>query len=96
MVRVPPNNLTAMSTKPLCKVLDNNPYAGFSQQLWSDAVYVRRFTDFGRLDENSLLKIAALLNDLYGSIDLSALALNQADRLGNKERAKRYFQALAG
>jgi protein O-GlcNAc transferase len=74
----------------------DNPYAGLSQQLWTDAVYVKRFTDFGRLPVTSLLKIAALLHDLYGSFDLSVLALQHADRQGNTERLKRYIEALKG
>ncbi len=75
--------------------IGDSSYAGLSQQLWTDAVYVKRFTDFGRLPVGSLLKIAALAHDLYGSYDLSALALQHADRQTNTERLKRYIQALA-
>jgi FkbM family methyltransferase len=71
-----------------------SPYAGLSQQLWTDAIYVKRFTDFGRMSPRSLLKIAALANDLYGSVDLAALALQHADRQAKSERLKRYIAAL--
>jgi FkbM family methyltransferase len=76
-------------------MFNNDRRAGFSQQLWSDAVYVKRFTDFGRLEEGALLKIAAILNDFYGSTDLSALALQHADRKGGTHRMKGYFESLA-
>ena len=55
-------------------------YQALSQQLWSDAVYVKRFTDFTHLDVERLLKIAVVMNDLYGSFDLAALALQHVDR----------------
>jgi FkbM family methyltransferase len=76
--------------------IQNRPDEGLSQQLWSDAVYVRRFTDFRRLEESALLKIATLLNDLYGSFDLCALALEHADRRANTQRARQYRGALEG
>jgi FkbM family methyltransferase len=75
--------------------VNNDRYAGLSQQLWSDAVYVKKFTDFEQLDKISLLKIAAILNDLYGSVDLSALALHHYDRQGNTRRREQYVKALA-
>jgi FkbM family methyltransferase len=74
--------------------VENRPDAGMSQHLWSDAVYVRRFTDFARLDEGSLLKLAALLNDLYDSFDFCALALEHADCRANTQRARRYREVL--
>jgi FkbM family methyltransferase len=74
--------------------IGDSRYAGLSQQLWTDAVYVKRFTDFGRMPAISLLKTAALLNDLYGSFDLSALALQHADHQTDSKRLKRYIQAL--
>jgi FkbM family methyltransferase len=77
-------------------LIDGNPYAGLSQQLWSDAVYVKRFTDFGRLDVPCLLKLAAILNDAYGSFDLCALALQHADRRAKTQRLMRYVEALRG
>ena len=77
-------------------LVDRNPYAGLSQQLWSDAVYVKRFTDFAGQDVSSLLKLAAILNDLYGSFDLCALALRHADRQAKTTRLMRYVEALRG
>jgi FkbM family methyltransferase len=88
--------LTLHSRVFLPMMINNSVYAGLKQQLWSDAVYVKRFTDFGNLGERELLKIAVILNDLYGSIDLCALALQHADRQANTKRMDRYMEALVG
>jgi FkbM family methyltransferase len=77
-------------------VVLNDRHAGMSQQLWSDAVYVKRFTGFGQLEESSLVKIAVILNDIYGSFDMAALALWHADRKAGTQRAQRYIEALGG
>lgn len=71
-------------------MVNNDVYAGLSQQLWSDAVYVRDFRTFGALSTNALMKIALILNDLYGSIDLAAHALNAAD--GQEADASNRYQ----
>lgn len=73
----------------------DDPYAGMSEALWSDAIYVRRFTDFPEFDEDSLYRIALILHDLYGSIDLAALALQQLDLRDGGNRHLRYIHALA-
>ncbi len=78
--------------KPM--MINEDPYAGLSQELWSDAVYVRRFTDFAELPVSQLLKIAILLNDLYESVDLASLALQHADARAGTKRQERYIQAL--
>ncbi len=78
--------------KPM--VINQDPYAGLSQELWSDAVYVRRFTDFDDLPVPQLLKIATLLNDLYESVDLASLALQHADAKDGTRRQARYLKAI--
>jgi len=78
--------------KPL--VVNNDIYAGMSQQLWTDAVYVRPFVDFSTLDVTSLLKIAVLAHDLYKSYDLSLLALQRLDEREGTQRYQRYLEKL--
>ncbi|MDF1838333.1 MAG: FkbM family methyltransferase [Planctomycetota bacterium] len=78
--------------KPM--VINQDPYAGLSQELWSDAVYVRRFTDFEDLPVPQLLKIAVLLNDLYESVDLASLALQHVDAREGSRRQARYLNAI--
>jgi hypothetical protein len=79
--------------KPL--IIRDDPFAGMSQVLWTDAVYVRRFTDFPSFDDDSLLRIALILNDLYQSYDLAALALQKLDLRDGENRHQRYAHALA-
>lgn len=79
--------------KPL--VVNNDLYAGMSQQLWSDAVYVRPFVDFGELEAARLLKIAVLAHDLYQSYDLALLALQHLAAREGSERHIRYLERLS-
>ncbi len=78
--------------KPL--VNNGDIYAGLSQILWTDAIYVRRFTDFPQLDPQELLKIAVISHDIYGSYDLCALALDHVDRKEKTQRQSSYIQKL--
>ncbi len=76
-------------------VVNNDPYAGMSQVLWSDAVYIRKFTEFARLPRAQLLKIALVAHDLYGSFDLAHLALQHAGGGPGTGYSQKYMQALA-
>ena len=64
--------------KPL--VIQGDAFGGISQELWSDAVYVKRFVDFPKLPKEQLLKIALIAHDIYASFDLAALALEVLDK----------------
>ena len=77
-------------------ILNNDIFAGLSQILWSDAVYVRKFTEFDRLPTDSLLKIAFVLHELYGSFDLAALALHHIDLKEGSDRYAKYLNRLSG
>ena len=79
--------------KPM--LINQDIYAGYSQDLWSDAVYVRRFTEFGAMDTEPLEKIALIGHDLYDSIDLASLALLRIDEKEGGQRQERYVAALA-
>jgi len=79
--------------KPL--LLNNDAYAGLSQVLWSDAIYVRKFTEFESIAAESLLKIALVAHDCYGSVDLAALALGHVDRRVGTRRQTAFLQRLA-
>lgn len=78
--------------KPL--VVKNDVYAGLSQVLWTDAVFVRRFVDFPSLPPEDLERIAVLAHDLYGSFDLASLALLRRDEMDGGDRQPRYVQAM--
>ena len=78
--------------KPLVK--NNDIYAGLSQVHWSDAVYVRSFMDFESLAPGELLKLARILHDIYGSVDLVQLALSHVDRQTGSKRQAAYIEHL--
>jgi FkbM family methyltransferase len=78
--------------KPL--ILHDDIYAGLSQILWTDAIYVRRFTDFGELEVDDLLRIALIAHDVYESLDLASLALLEVDRRDGGTRQPDYIEAL--
>jgi FkbM family methyltransferase len=80
--------------KPLVK--NKQPTAGFRQLLWSDAVYVRDFMKLTELNEAKLKKLALLVHDLYQSVDLCHLVLEELDRRGPEKWAARYLQRLTG
>jgi FkbM family methyltransferase len=72
-------------------VPNNNPYAALSQILWADgAVYVRSFMTFDQMPPEKLLKLAIILHEVYGSVDLAALALDRYDAMTNKGLWKAY------
>jgi tRNA (mo5U34)-methyltransferase len=73
-----------------------NRYAPISQILWSDAVYVRDFTRFSELTPEQLLKIALILDECYGSVDLANVALQAHDRLTGHDLAKRHLESFRG
>ena len=45
--------------------IENRPFAAMSQVLWAAAVFVRDFTQLGRISDTQLLKIAANLHEVY-------------------------------
>jgi len=78
-------------------VLVNNDPSGWVRQIvWADAVYVRDFMTFAELAPDSLLKLAAILHEIYESVDVTALALVAYDKqIGSQLQAK-YLTRLAG
>jgi protein O-GlcNAc transferase len=50
--------------------------AGHSQAMWADAVYVPDVRRLERIGRGRLLKLAAIVHELYGSIDLCAHILS--------------------
>ena len=65
-------------------------HAPLSQIFWADVVFVKDFTRFDELQPGQLLKLAAILHDVYGSIDVAHLALAAHDRLSGSMIAPRY------
>jgi FkbM family methyltransferase len=84
--------LVSRVLKPL--ILNNDIYAGLSQILWSDAIYVKSFTLFNELSAAELLKIARIMHEVYQSFDLVLLALKHVDSQTGSNRQAIYLQNL--
>jgi FkbM family methyltransferase len=63
--------------KPL--VLQNDVNRMLNQALWTDGVWVKDFTKLRSLTTEQILKLAVIVNDVYGSLDLAAFALQYHD-----------------
>ena len=64
------------------------------QLLWADAVYVRDVAAWKEMSNDSLLKLAAILHEVYGSFDFVAKLLQiRDDRTGGDSR-RSYLSAL--
>ena len=75
-------------------LINNDIYAGLSQTLWADAIFVRDFTHLDKLSETQILKTAAILHDCYQSYDLVLNLLNEYDRRTGKAIGPAYLPAL--
>jgi FkbM family methyltransferase len=78
--------------KPLLKTGD--PFDGFNQVLWSDAVYARDWMRLDRLSDLKLKKYAVLAHDVFQSIDLCHVVLDELDRREGGDYARRYRERL--
>ncbi|MDO9710123.1 FkbM family methyltransferase [Paracraurococcus lichenis] len=75
-------------------LVDNNPYAGLSQLVWADAVFVRDLTRLDRFSDRQLLVAAAILHDCYGSFDAAYRLLAEHDRRRGGALAAAYLAGL--
>jgi len=78
--------------KPL--MMNNNPNATLSQTLWGDAIYVPELARLERLEPAALVKLAALLHEIYGSYDLCHVVLAAHDRRFGTSFTQRYTDGL--
>jgi FkbM family methyltransferase len=75
-------------------LVGNDIYAGMSQQVWGDAIFVRDFTRLDLLDADQLLRMAMLLHDCYQSIDLVHFLLLEHDKRSGGRLAATYLDNL--
>lgn len=77
-------------------LINNDPYAGLNQFLWSDVVYVKPFSNLIKgQSPATLLKRAMLFHTLYGSYDFATRALQDYDRFAGTRMANAYVAGLA-
>jgi FkbM family methyltransferase len=85
--------LSGRTYKPL--LMNNDLNAVMSQHLWADAVYVPDFQRLARMPSDALLKLAALLHEIYGSFDFCHVALSEHDARFGTSHAANYLALLA-
>jgi hypothetical protein len=77
-------------------LVDNNIYAGLSQIVWADAIFVKDFTRLDRLSDRQLLNTAAIMHECYRSFDLTLHMLTELDRRSGGQLAANYLGRLTG
>lgn len=82
-------SLTSRTIKPL--LVNNDMYAGGSQSLWADAIFVRDFLKLEALDDDKLLVMAVVMHDVYKSFDLVLRLLLEYDRRNKTQFAIQYM-----
>jgi len=86
--------LTSRVIQPM--LVGGSIYAGLSQTLWADAIFVRDFSRLELMSDDELLKTAAIVHDCYESIDLAYHLLLEHDRRSGGQRAATYLAGLQG
>ena len=75
-------------------LVNNNVYAGLSQWLYADAVFIRDFSRLDLLTDERLLKLAALMHECYLSYDLVYRLLIEYDTRTGDGLAETYLTNL--
>jgi FkbM family methyltransferase len=84
--------LAGRTYKPL--MMNNDKHAMMSQVMWSDALYVPDLRRLGLMKPEALVKLAALLHEIYGSFDLCHVVLAAHDEQTGSAYAARYVELL--
>ncbi len=69
-------------------------YAGMSQMVWADAIFVRDLTRLDLLTDRQLLSFAAIVHECYQSLDMTLHLLNELDRRAGTHHAPTYLTSL--
>ncbi|MBG0810853.1 FkbM family methyltransferase [Methylosinus sp. H3A] len=84
--------LTSRVLRPL--MLGKDIFAGMSQIVWSDAIFVRDFMRPELLADEELIGLAQIVHDCYRSADLALRLLTEHDRRSGRNLARAYIIGL--
>src|SRR5215510_2493328 len=84
--------LVSRTIAPL--LVNGDIYAGMSQQLWADAIFIKDFSRLDRLSEEQRLSMAAIMHDCYRSFDLVMRLLTEHDARAGTQLAAGYLARL--
>lgn len=85
-------DMTGHVLRPL--LINGDPHAPLSQVFWADVVFIKDITRLDRLRPEQLLKLAVILHDVYGSMDVVHLLLTAHDRVRGTAFAPRFLNHL--
>lgn len=86
--------LVSRTIQPM--MVENDIYKGLSQTFWADAVFIKDFTKFDQLSLLKLKKLALILHDVYGSLDIVLRALMAHDNKAKFNLADKYIKIVGG
>jgi FkbM family methyltransferase len=75
-------------------MVGGDPHRPLSQLFWADVIFIRDITRLDELDASQLLKLAIVLDEVYGSVDVAHLVLQQYDRVMGDGVAPKYLDAV--
>jgi FkbM family methyltransferase len=75
-------------------LVNHDIYAGMSQLLWADAIFVRDLTRLECLSDRALLATAKIMHDCYRSLDLVLHLLSEYDRRTGEQLGPSYTAQL--
>ena len=75
-------------------LVNNDIYAGISQLLWADAIFVKDFTRLELFTERQLLSMATIMHDCYRSFDLALRLLTEHDARAGTRLGATYLSRL--
>jgi FkbM family methyltransferase len=75
-------------------LVNDDIYAGMSQLLWADAIFVRDITHLERFSDRALLAAAKIMHDCYRSVDLALHLLSEYDRRTGEQLGPNYTAHL--
>jgi FkbM family methyltransferase len=86
-----------MSGRPMKPLLRNNdPVLSMGQALWADAVYVQDPLRLHERTPEALLKLAAIMHEVYECFDYTAKVFEAYDRLTGAQVRNSYLARLIG
>jgi FkbM family methyltransferase len=86
--------MVSRSLKPV--LVRDNAYAGLSQHVWADAIFIRDIVDLEPMDSPQLLTMATILHNCYQSIDVVLRLMTEYDARENTQFAEVYKKLITG
>lgn len=84
--------LVSRTIQPM--IVENDIYKGLSQTFWADAIFIKDFRNFDQLGLTKLKKLALILHEVYGSMDIVLRALMAHDKKAKTNLAEKYMAAI--